>query len=353
MARAEGPYEIRSKFKAIVALFPYAAWRQRGGDHRMVEAFLGVFNVPDVVPFMGRSITMLLGDVCPGYPNWVVTLVSPHIDWWGWGLDGNTVAWWAAAALTTPYTEEVGRSVVDTLLQIASVDGLSPYIPVDIWAWLKKQPSLPPVCEGRILGTRNHVIRKVQKLGDVDILTSFLLLVWSEWNPHIWRSCADMCTSIREDLAGTEMGHHREVLIERLEHVLGQLDRGSEYLTQRGPSINDDDIRDMREEYRILKEVLLEVDGKALEVLTRTPSKLIDSFDSLTFPQNPTRRSFVPSLSRVRSRAPITLAPYSPNSVLHFHTVPTLPPLRALSTVSIIDHHPTLQTMRISRHLQT
>ena len=353
MARVEDLDQIKSKGKAIVALFPYAAWRQRGGDHRMVEAFLGVFKVPNVVPFMGQSTTKLLGDACPGYPNWVVTLVSPHIYWGESGLNGNTVTWWAAAALATPYTEEVGQSVVDTLLQVAYVDGLGPYIPVDIWALLKKQPSLPPVCVGRKLGTRDHVIRRVRKLGDVDILTSFLLLVWSEWNPEICYVRAEMCTSIREDLAGIEMGHHREVLVERLDHTLGQLDRGLEHLTQQASFLDDYDIRGMREEYRILKEVLLEVDGEALEILTRTPSKLIDSFDSLTFPQIPTRRSFVPSLSRVRSRTPITLAPYSPNSVLHFHTVPTLPPLRALSTVSIIDHHPTLQTYAspaISRH---
>ena len=318
----------------------------------MVEAFLGVFKVPDVVPFMGRPITMLLRDACPDYPNWVVTLVSPHIDWWGLGFNGNTVAWWAAAALATPYTEEVGQSVVDTLLRIASVNGLRRYIPVDIWAWLKKQPPLPPVCRGWMLGTEGRVVRGVRELGDVDILKSYLLLIWSEWNIWIRNGRAEMCTSIREDLAGIEMGHHREVLIERLDHILGQLDMGLEHLRQQNQFLDDNQIRRMRKEYKEFKELLLEVDRKALEILARTPSRLFDSFDSLTFPQNPTRRSFVPSLSRARSRAPITPTPYSPNSALHLHTCSTLQPLRVPSTVSIgINYHPTLQTARVSCRL--
>jgi len=351
MVQAEDLGRIRSKRKAIVAIFPYATWRERGGDRRMVDAFSGIFRVPDVAPFMARPITMLLGDVCPNYPNLVVTLVSPHISWGTPGFNGNTVAWWATAALEIPYTEEVGQSVVDTLLQIASVDGLQPYIPVDIWAWLKKCPYLPPICNGRSLGTRDRVVRRVREIEDVEILESYFLLVWSEWNVLDRDGFAEMRTSIREDFAGIGMGHHREVLLERLDHVLGQLRWAiSERLNQQNPSLAENHIPVARGQYGKLKQVLVEVDREALEILTRTSFALINSFNSLTRPQNPTRRSVVPSLSRVRSCAFTRLASRSPNSVLHLHSVhPATPP----SFIDRIDHHPTLQTIHVSHHLRT
>jgi len=336
MVQAEDLCRIRSKRKAIVAVFPYAAWRERGGDRRMVDAFSGIFRVPDVVPFMARPITMLLRDVCPDYPNLVVTLVSPHISWGTPGFNGNTVAWWATAALEIPYTEEVGQSVVDTLLQIASVDGLQPYIPVDIWAWLKNRPYLPPICDGRSVGTRDRVVRRAREIGDVEILESYFLLVWSEWNVLDQDGFAEMRASIREDFAGIGMGHHREVLLERLDHVLGQLRWAiSERLNQQNPSLAENHIPVARGQYGKLKQVLVEADREALEILTRTSFALINSFNSFTRPQNPTRRSFVPSLSRVRSCAFTRLAPRSPNSLLHLHSGSTPPPLRAPSIVSI------------------
>ena len=77
MARVENLDQIKSKRKAIVAVFPFAAWREWGWDHRMVDAFSGVFRVPDVVRFMARPIATLLKEECPDYPNWIVTLGGP------------------------------------------------------------------------------------------------------------------------------------------------------------------------------------------------------------------------------------------------------------------------------------
>ena len=302
----------------------------------MVDAFSGVFRIPNIGPFMGRPITMLLEGVCPDYPDWVVTLVSPHIEWWNSGFNSNTVAWWAAAALAVPYTEEVGQSVVDTLLQIASVDGLRPYIPVDVWALLKRRPSLPPVCRGRFAGTEGSIVHRVRELGDVDILESYLLLVWSEWHHVDLEGVTEMGTSIREDLSGLGMGHHREVLIKRLDHVLGQLGRGFQYLSQHNPILREHHILVAKQKYKDLQRILLDVDRGALDILTRTSFKLINSFNSLMRPQNPTRRSFAFSLYHARSRASITLAPRSPNSVLHLPSGSTPPPLRAPSILSIV-----------------
>jgi len=208
--------------------------------------------------------------------------MSPYADW-GPESNRNTVTRWTEAVLAVPcYTEEVGQRVVDALLQIASNIYIQPYIPVNIWAWLKKRPSLPPVCSGRKMGTWHHVIPRVRQLGDIEILESYLLLVWSEWNVAYQGGFIEMCTSIREDLGGIGMGCHREVLINRLDYVLGQLDRGLEHLKQRNPLLGEDHIPEARIQYEGLREVLLEVGREASEILTRTPFRLINLFNLLT-----------------------------------------------------------------------
>ena len=89
-----------------------------------------------------------------------------------------------------------------------------------------------------------------------------------------------MCISIREDFGGIGMWRHREVLTERLDHVLGRLDLGLEHLRQQKPSLGEDHIQRARGQYGGLKEELLEVDKEALAILTRMP--FIYSFDLLT-----------------------------------------------------------------------
>jgi len=111
-----------------------------------------------------------------------IVLISPHIPWDRLMDRGDLVERWATAASAVPYTEEVGQSVADMLLQIASVDELVPSIPVDVWSWLTKRPPLPPICLGRYVGTHSRVIKVVRALKDTEVLTSYFLLIWSEWN---------------------------------------------------------------------------------------------------------------------------------------------------------------------------
>jgi hypothetical protein len=64
------------------------------------------------------------------------------------------------------------------------------------------QPSLPPECSGRSRGSSADVVRQIRGLGDIEILKSYLLLVWSEWD-HVGDEqsggLAEMQISIRED----------------------------------------------------------------------------------------------------------------------------------------------------------
>ena len=111
-----------------------------------------------------------------------IVLVLPYIRWGRLTAREDLIRRWAAAASAVPCTEEVAQSVVDTLLQIASQEELIPHIPADAWLWLAKRPSLPPICRGRDVGTRGHVVRAVRALKDIEAIKSYFLLVWSEWS---------------------------------------------------------------------------------------------------------------------------------------------------------------------------
>ena len=200
--------------------------------------------------------------------NRATVLLSPCLPLHYW--DEHIIARWAAAVLALPYSEKVGWSVVNTLLQLASTETLRWYIPTDIWAWLKKQPSLPPVCAGRDAGTRRDTVRHFRELGDLDTLRSYFLLVWSEWNSPGNSGFVEMQVSIVEDLGGIGMHRHRVELITRLDHILGELDRGSYYLSRFGPAVLEDGLQGRKERYEALKELLLEAERQAMEILTGT-----------------------------------------------------------------------------------
>jgi len=187
-----------------------------------------------------------------------IVLASPHVPW-DWLIDrGDLVELWARATSAVPHTDEICQSVVDVLLQIASKDQLIPYIPVDVWSWLTKRPTLPPVCMGRHVGTRARVVKAVRALKDIEVLKSYLLIVWSEWDDLQDNSGFNkMCTSIREDFSGIEMRGHRAELIRRLGDILGRLYQGVEQLN---PQLGKYDLWKMKRRYGKLMEVLLEVE---------------------------------------------------------------------------------------------
>jgi len=177
------------------------------------------------------------------------------------------VTLWARAACAVPCTLDIGQSVVDTLLLIASQDSLRPHIPTDMWSWLNKYPSLPSTCIGSSQGTKRTVVQTVRRLGDIEILTSYLLLVWSEWGYLSPDGLEEMCALIREDFSGVGMGYHWKNLLQHLGHILGQLDLGLEHIQQHNQGFGEDDIQSMIVQYKQLKEVLLEVDKEVTDVL--------------------------------------------------------------------------------------
>ena len=288
MAKVADPDQIRSKRKAVTAFFPYAVWQERNRGCKMVDAFLLVARASRSGELMweaiGPFITTLfaIDEASPDSLNRVITLVSPYVRWDTWSFNENAITRWARAASAISYTEEIGRFVVEALLEIAFMNSLRPHVPITIWAWLKKQPPLPPVCFGRFRGTTRDVVRGVRALGDVEILKSYLLLVWSEWDCVDTRGFTEMCTSLREDFRGIGMGHHRRGLIVRLDHLLRQLAWGPGYIQQYNPRCGEDNIRIAKIQYGKLKELLLEMDKEALRVLARMYPGSINNSDLLT-----------------------------------------------------------------------
>ena len=272
MAEAGDIRTLWDKHKAITALLPYAAWQERNGRPEMLDALLHAARASAVLGLVwyrpSRFANILPSKATPRG----IILVSPHFRWNSLGERGDLVRQWAAAVSAIPYTEEVAQSVVDALLRITFRTELWPHITLDVWSWLKRQPSLPPVCPGRRFGTYSNNVKAVRELKDPELFKSYLVLVWSEWDT-LWDSGFDeMRVSIPEDFGGIGMGHHRADLIQRLDYVLGQLDRGMCYITQHIPGVDRYRFWKMKDQYGKLKDILLEAN---IEAITRTSRPVI------------------------------------------------------------------------------
>jgi len=251
---------IRSKRKALTALLPYVVLQVKEGEHEMFDVFLRVIRSSERIGLMWFHmeplLSALLDEKTPAVLKRVVILTSPYIPWWQFENGGQLIQLWEEASSAIPYTNDVGQSVVDTLLQIAYLG--SPTIPASMWLRLNMRPDLPPICWGRYWGSDRPVFEMVRALKDIKTLTSYLLLVWSEWDFLI---CFDeMCASIREDFSGEEMGNHRKDLLRRLGDVQKELERGLGHIQQYKPELKEGNLRRRRDQYRRLEEILLEVD---------------------------------------------------------------------------------------------
>lgn len=261
--------------KAISALYPYAVLLARDGQLELINAVSRVVSKSTSVGSVWHRIRPYINtwfdESSPAHLNQAIILVTPCIYWGSVPLflSFRVVTRWAAAASATPYSEEVGARVVDALLQFSRFDILLQRIPIHIWAWLKRQPSLPPLCQGRTQGITSDNISQIRGLGDIEIFKSYLHLVWSEWN--FFNPVPEVQLSIKEDLGGIGLWCHRESLIKRLEHILGQLDMGLEYLQHHQPLSTEDEIQRRREGYEGLRKVLVEVDREATDILSRKP----------------------------------------------------------------------------------
>ena len=252
------------KREAITALLPYAVWEERDGRPEMFNAILHAARASEEPEFMWHHIIDFVNTLFSEASPRAAILVSPHLPR-SWLTDRqDLVQQWVKMVSVAPRTEELAQGAVDTLLQIASNPDVLQHITPEAWSWLTLRPSLPPVCKGRSVGTNRHVIEAVRALKDIEVLKSYFLLVWSEWDWIRGDGLEETRTSILEDFSGIGMGQHRADLIQRLDHVLGQLDRGLEYLTQHKAYLDEDGVQVRKNNYRTLRETLLGANTEAI-----------------------------------------------------------------------------------------
>ena len=103
---------------------------------------------------------------------------------------------------------------------------------------------------GRDAGTGRSTVRHVRGLGDLDILRSRFVLVWSAWNTLDDSGFIQMQVSLMEDFGGIGMRYRRVELITRLDRILRELNRGWYYLSLHGPPVWEEGVRGRKEQYR-------------------------------------------------------------------------------------------------------
>lgn len=289
MIEADDPNLIRSQRKPISALIPYAIRLAQGGQQRIANVIMRASAAANLGGYHRRLwyptktyITPIFDASSPPSLNRAIVLISPYVYWDFQPYPQKAaVIRWVTAVSAVPCSEELVPKVVQKLLEIAIDDSLRPYVPLNVWVWLKKRPTLPPQCPGRRVEDWPGVVQHIRELEDIEILTSYFSLVLSEWDTFLsYWSLLSVKTLIQEDFSGIGVWRHRQELIERLDHILGQLGRELGYFKQHNPWIDEIGIQYRKEQYGELKKALLEADRSAMETLTRMSLDFITSHSS-------------------------------------------------------------------------
>ena len=115
------------------------------------------------------------------------------------------------------------------------------------------------------------VIHHVRGLGDIEILTSFLLLLWSEWVYHDNSGIQPTQVTIREDFDGTGLERNRKELMERLDHILEELNQETEHFRKYRREVVGTHVFYAKIEYKALRETLLELEKEVTSTLPVRP----------------------------------------------------------------------------------
>ena len=110
------------------------------------------------------------------------------------------------------------------------------------------------------------MVQAVQKFGDVELIASYLFVVWSEWDGLPSWDCGVMLHLIRGELSGVGVGGHQEDLIHQLDRVLPRLRPGSH----------------KKRHYEEFRTALLEMNKEAAKTLTGMSHRVVALFCLLT-----------------------------------------------------------------------
>lgn len=263
---SQAPDGIGYKFKPITALLPYAVRQGQEGDSRLFDAFLCVVKYFPYTSSWTRRyirpvIPKLLAEGSPRTLRRGAILALPHLEL-AW-LDSDDIRefiqLWISAADGLGDAEDVCRAVVDVLLQMAFFHSVRAHIVPEAWTWLNKRPALPPRCRGRLLcSIGSNVLPAIRARSDIQLLTSYLITMWSEWDCAGEWAFEGMCEALWDEYCGDdgEVVECRKDLLARLNLVLAELGKGLGHLRVRHPDMQPDEFEVIRERYRELKRIL-------------------------------------------------------------------------------------------------
>ena len=249
-----------SKYEATIAFLPYVTRvGETGKQPNVLSCTAGFSLITSRIPHRTSDLAArrLLNTGLPDSLKYAILDAFRHV---ASPLEhasdaGAMVRHWIAAVNSLP--QDVSESVVDTLLRMAFRSDIRPHISAAAWRWLKKRPILHRDSRGLKFGASPDVFQAVQELGDPEITTSYLFVVWSEWALPFPEGFAAMLDYIKSELRGVEMVGYRADLIKRLDEVLSNLEQ-----EPGPPSI---EVADRISWYNKFRSALMEVNEEAKE----------------------------------------------------------------------------------------
>ena len=256
----------------------------------MLDAFLCVVKYfPHTSQWTRRYIRpvipRLLAEGRPTALKRAAILALPHLELaWLYSAEiHDFIELWISAADALDDADDVCQAVVDVLLQMAFFHSVRAHVTPKAWKWLNKRPVLPPRCRGRLLcSIGSNVLPAIRARNDIELLTSYLITMWSECDCAGEWAFEGMCEALREEFCGDgdEVREFRKDLLARLNLVLGELSKGLGHLKVRHPDMQPDEFEVIRERYRELKRILVQgavsngARGRANEAMNGSPGLL-------------------------------------------------------------------------------
>jgi len=326
-----------SEYKAITTLFVYATRREQDGDPRLLAAFLNVGgHFPHLTYWVryriGATMSELLEEESSNLQKRAAVLAAPSMPQsWKFAEDkGGFINSWLSAVDRVKEMGGVTEGAVRVSFDMAWDDEWRPHMTSEAWALLKwghQGRHLYWKGEPLIVGNA-EVIPAVRSLGDVEILTSFLILTWLGLDSVSSEMTDQICIALWEEY-GIGKDVYRGELLRCLDRILEHFDRMQYGLTStdRLWYLGNDSARSDPVDfihggrpgaYMRLKKELLDVERAAVVAHTSRLSGLLFSPLLIQAPQTPTQAmthtSCVPCHRRDR-RCLFTIYPTSQMSL--------------------------------------
>lgn len=258
--------ETKTPIKPLASILPYAFMKAEGGDTSLLDGvLLAARRFPRgskwIRDYIGPIISETLSKSSSTKRKQIIVCALPYLEdaWFDIEEKKGFVDRWLSAA-RLKYSPEIGRSVVEVLLRMASVRQWQPHITQEAWTWLKRRPQLPPVCRGRSsCCTSAAAVSAVRSLNSPELLKEYLVTVWSEWDWPIPWVRDYMHTTVTESFGGEEMKGHREELCNRLRTIRDRFELGLDHLQKEGLEMSADEFQSTKEAYKELLGTLEEM----------------------------------------------------------------------------------------------